>query len=133
VSRELEELRMRVFAISSLAVCALTRQAMAADVAPPLYKIPAPITSRSSCYVGADAGAAWSSQDLTNAAPLAFDQAGVVGTINGAGPVGGGYAGCNFRVAPAWVVGIEGDFSATHLGGTANAPNVLASGAPAAS
>jgi outer membrane immunogenic protein len=124
---------MKGFAIAGFAVAALIAPAMAADMMPPSYKAPVPVTSWTGCHVGADAGAAWSAQDVADSAPLVLDQAGVVGTINGAGPVGGGYAGCNLQFAPTWVVGIEGDFSATHLGGTANAYNVLASGAPATS
>jgi outer membrane immunogenic protein len=65
-------------------------------------------------------------------APAVLDQASVVGTINGAGAVGGGYAGCNLQWTPVSVVGIEGDFSATHLGGTVDANGLLASGAPPA-
>jgi outer membrane immunogenic protein len=123
---------MRSFAIASFAVAALTAPAMAADMTPLPYKAPVPVTSWTGCYVGVDVGAAWSAQDVANSAPPALDQAGVVGTINGAGAVGGGYAGCNFQVAPVWVVGLEGDFSAAHLGGTVNGASVLASGLPPA-
>jgi outer membrane immunogenic protein len=107
----------------------LAAPVMAADLAP-LYKAPSTVVSWSGCYVGADAGAGWSAQDVANSAPGVLDQAGVVGTINGAGAVGGGYAGCNLQWTPVWVVGVEGDFSATHLGGTVDAVGVLASGAP---
>jgi outer membrane immunogenic protein len=122
--------KMKSFAIAGLAVTALIAPAMAADMAPLPYKAPVPVMNWTGCYVGADAGAAWSAQDVANSAPSALDQAGVVGTINGAGPVGGGYAGCNLQVTPVWVVGLEGDFSATHLGGSANAINLLANGSP---
>jgi outer membrane immunogenic protein len=121
---------MKRFAIAGFAMAALIAPAMAADMMPLPYKAPVPVMSWTGCYVGADAGAAWSAQDVANSAPSSLDQAGVVGTINGAGPVGGGYAGCNLQVAPAWVVGLEGDFSAAHLGGSANADNVLANGSP---
>src|SRR3984957_4073524 len=122
--------KMKSFAIAGLAVTALIAPAMAADMAPLPYKAPVPVTNWTGCYVGADAGAAWSAQDVANSAPSSLDQAGVVGTINGAGPVGGGYAGCNLQVTPVWVVGLEGDFSATHLGGSANVIHVLANGSP---
>ena len=122
---------MRVLAVAGFAVAALHAvSAMAADMAPS-YKAPVPVMSWTGCYAGVDAGAAWSAQDVANSAPAALDQAGVVATINGAGAVGGGYAGCNLQVTPVWVVGLEGDFSAAHLGGSANADNVLLTGAPA--
>ena len=122
---------MKSFAIAGLIAAALSAPAEGADVALPIYKAPVPVMNWSGCYVGADAGAGWSAQDVANSAPAVLDQAGVVGTINGAGAVGGGYAGCNLQVAPVWVVGLEGDFSAAHLGGSANADNVLLTGAPA--
>jgi outer membrane immunogenic protein len=122
---------MRSFVAAGFALAALhAASAMAADMAPS-YKAPVPVTSWTGCYAGADAGAAWSAQDVANSAPAALDQAGVVATINGAGAVGGGYAGCNLQVTPVWVVGLESDFGAAHLGGSANADNVLTSGAPA--
>jgi outer membrane immunogenic protein len=123
---------MKSFVIASLIAAALSAPAVGADVALPIYKAPVPMMNWTGCYVGADAGAGWSAQDVTNSTPAVLDQAGVVGTINGAGAVGGGYAGCNLQVRPGWVVGIEGDFSAMHLGGTVDAASNLASGAPPA-
>jgi outer membrane immunogenic protein len=122
---------MRSFAIAGLAVAVLIAPAMAADMVPLPYKAPMPVTSWSGCYVGADAGAAWSAQDVANSASPALDQAGVVGTINGTGAVVGGYAGCNLQLTSVWVVGLEGDFSKTHLGGIVDAANVFTSGSPA--
>jgi len=113
-----------------MSFAALIAPAHAADMVP-LYKVPPAAVSWSGCYLGGDAGAAWSSQDVSNSAPLGLDQAGVVGTINGAGAIVGGYGGCNLQWSPAWVIGIEGDFSGAHLGGTANAANLFASGAAA--
>jgi outer membrane immunogenic protein len=121
---------MKNSVIAGLVIAALSAPAIAADMAP-YYKAPLPALSWSGCYVGADVGAGWSAQDVSNAAPSGLNQAGVVGTINGAGAVGGGYAGCSLQLTPVWVVGIEGDFSGMHLGGTVNAPNLFASGAPA--
>jgi outer membrane immunogenic protein len=122
---------MRSLAIAGFTVAVLITPAVAADMMPLPYKAPVPVTSWTGCYVGADAGAAWSAQDVANSASPALDQAGVVGTINGAGAVFGGYAGCNLQVTPVWVVGLEGDFSKTHLGGIVDASNVFTSGAPA--
>jgi outer membrane immunogenic protein len=122
---------MRVFAVAAVVAVMSAPPVMAADMVPLPYKAPAPVMSWTGCYAGVDAGAAWSAQDVTNSAPAALDQAGVVGTINGAGVVGGGYAGCNLQVTPVWVVGLESDFSKTHLGGIVDASNNFASGSPA--
>src|SRR5271170_2365794 len=118
-------------AITALAFAGLIAPAMAADVAPPYYKAPLPVMSWSGCYIGADIGAAWSAQDVSNTPGPGLDQSDVVGTINGAGGIGGGYAGCNLQLTPVWVVGIEGDFSAAHLGGTVDAANLFADGSAA--
>jgi hypothetical protein len=118
-------------ALAGFALAALTVPAVAVDMAAPYNKAPPPVMSWSGCYVGADIGAAWSAQDITNTSAPGLDQSGVVGTINGAGAIGGGYAGCNLQWTSMWVVGIEGDFSAAHLGGTVDAPNLFANGNPA--
>jgi outer membrane immunogenic protein len=123
---------MKNFAIIGLAFAALIAPAMAADVVPPNYRAPRSVIPWSGCYIGAHVGAGWSSQDVSNVAGPGIDQAGVVGTINGAGAVGGGYAGCNLQWSPAWVIGVEGDFSGMHLGGTVDAANIFLSGEPAA-
>jgi outer membrane immunogenic protein len=128
-----EENAMRALAVAAVVAVTLGPPAMAADLMP-LYKAPSASVNWSGCYAGADAGAGWSAQDVANSAPAVLDQGNVVGTINGAGAVGGGYAGCNLQWTPVWVGGIEGDFSATHLGGTVDAIGLLANGqAPATS
>jgi outer membrane immunogenic protein len=129
--RGVEENAMRALTVAGVVVVMLVTPVMAADLTPP-YKGPLTPVSWGGCYVGADAGAGWSAQDVTNSAPAILNQAGVVGTINGAGAVGGGYAGCNLQLTPVWVAGIEGDFSATHLGGTVDAIGLLANGLPPA-
>jgi len=118
-------------AIVALGFAALITPASAADVVPIYNKVPRPVMNWSGCYLGADVGAAWSAQDVTNTPAPGLDQSGVVGTINGAGAIGGGYAGCNLQLTLVWVVGIEGDFSGTHLGGTVDAANLFANGAAA--
>jgi outer membrane immunogenic protein len=118
-------------ALAGFALAALTMPAVAADIAAPYNKAPPPVIRWSGCYVGANIGAAWSAQDITNTPAPGLDQSGVVGTINGAGAIGGGYAGCNLQLTSMWVVGIEGDFSAAHLGGTVDASNLFANGSPA--
>jgi outer membrane immunogenic protein len=118
-------------AVAALAFAALIEPAAAADMALPYNKAPPSVTNWSGCYIGADVGAAWTAQDAANTPAPGLDQSGVVGTINGAGGIGGGYAGCNLQLMPVWVVGIEGDFSVSHLGGTVDAANLFANGSAA--
>jgi outer membrane immunogenic protein len=125
---------MKKFLLAMVAFGGLVGPSFAADMARPYYKAPlAPTFSWTGCYIGGDVGGAWSNQDVSNTSPPGNAQAGVTGTINGSSVIGGGYAGCNFQWTPSWVVGIEGDFSGTHLGGTAVAPNLFANGAPVGS
>jgi outer membrane immunogenic protein len=83
-----------------------------AVTAPP----PAPLPSWTGFYVGVHAGAAWqSTPGWSFVDPNLF-----LITINppgnsALGGVGGLQAGYNWQFAPAWVVGVEGDFSWTSL------------------
>lgn len=107
--------------ILGLAFSAFAFPAMATDLympPAPAYRAPipfVPVFSWNGCYLGADIGGAMSRQDVTNTAP---NQAGVSGTINANSVMGGGYVGCNYQWSPAWVIGIEGDFTALNLVGT---------------
>jgi outer membrane immunogenic protein len=126
---------MKKSIVATLAIGALITPAMATDLALPVYRappapIPVPVFSWAGCYIGADIGGAWSSQDVSNTSPPINAQAGVTGTIDGSGVIGGGYLGCNYQWSPVWLIGIEGDFSGTNLGGTATAPNLFPGGAP---
>jgi outer membrane immunogenic protein len=103
----------------------------AADFGEPAFGPPPSAFSWTGCYIGGAVGGAWSSQDVSNTAPASLDQAGVTGTINASGVIGGVYSGCNFQWASAWVIGIEGDWSGTNLSGTATAPDLFANGVPA--
>jgi outer membrane immunogenic protein len=47
--------------------------------------------------------------------------------------MGGVYVGCNYQFASNWVFGVEGDWSATALSSTANAPNNFLNGLPVGS
>lgn len=44
--------------------------------------------------------------------------------------IGGGQIGCNWQVAPSFVLGIEGDWSATNLDGSGAFPNLSRAGVP---
>jgi outer membrane immunogenic protein len=96
--------------------------------APPLQ-----IFSWSGFYIGADVGGAWARQDVTSSPSVATNQAPSAATLNGSSVLAGAYAGYNWQVAPSWVVGLEGDFSWTHLNDSATAPNLFADGTPVGS
>jgi outer membrane immunogenic protein len=92
-------------------------QALAADLplrAPPPY---APVFTWAGCYVGGQIGGGWGDEQVSAPAlaPGISVSAGTTGVI------GGGQIGCNFQVAPTWVIGIEGDGSATSLKGDTTA------------
>jgi opacity protein-like surface antigen len=85
--------------------------AMAADMAvkaPPIGT--SPVFNWAGCYLGADLGYAWQrnkDDEFVSAtgAPSGFAPSG----IDPHGVKGGGYLGCNWQVAPKWIIGIEGD------------------------
>jgi outer membrane immunogenic protein len=116
-----------------LATISLLTVASAADFGGPPYGPPPPAFSWTGCYVGGAVGGSWSSQNVSNTALASLDQAGVTGTINASGVIGGVYGGCNFQWGSAWVIGIEGDWSDTNFSGTAVAPDLFANGQPTGS
>lgn len=124
--------------LSGLAGAALlfAGPAFAADLGPrPLYNAPpvaaVPVFSWTGCYVGADVGGAWPRQSAS-VTPVGINQGALAGDFPNTGSViGGPYAGCNYQFHPAWVVGVEGDFSWTKLDGAASGPNLFPDGTPA--
>ena len=102
--------------------------AFAADLA--IAPAPAPVAypSWTGFYIGVHAGAAWeeiSSGSIND--PNGFNASGSLAGGSALGAVGGLQAGYNWQFAPAWVAGVEGDFSWTSLadqrGGPALGPN----------
>jgi opacity protein-like surface antigen len=121
---------VKKIAIGVAVIAALMgRPALAADMAVKA-PVPAPIYSWTGFYAGLDGGGAWATQTASdafvclvavcgaNAVPPAF------GTLKGSDFIGGLYAGYNFMLAPKWLVGIEGDWSGTHLNDTTTAPQI---------
>jgi outer membrane immunogenic protein len=104
--------------------------ALAADLpaAPPLYKAPPMVTAPMSWtgfYFGGDLGGAWSHTDsswtgLPSAAAFGVNPTG--GSNDGSSFVGGVHLGYNYQFSPAWVAGIEGDWTWTHAGGSNTQP-----------
>jgi opacity protein-like surface antigen len=98
--------------ILATAALALALPANAADLA---VKAPAPppaVYSWTGFYVGANFGAAVTSEQATT--PFGSS------SPDPAGAIGGGQIGYNFQLAPAWLLGIEGDIDGTSVRGTTN-------------
>jgi outer membrane immunogenic protein len=116
------------------AVAGLGYSASAADLRVAPAPAPAPVQSWTGLYVGVHGGAAWqSTPDMTF-----FDPNGVIAatTLNAGnsgrsalGGVGGLQVGYNWQFAPAWVAGIEGDFSWASLADKRTATPLLFGGA----
>jgi outer membrane immunogenic protein len=99
----------------------------AADVAP-YYRAPpvaVPYYNWNGFYVGANVGGAWSNNDALWSplpASAAFGIFPIAGNTGGSSAIGGFQAGYNWQFAPAWVVGLEGDWSWAKTGGSFNQP-----------
>src|SRR5436190_2670666 len=96
--------------LAAASLLAISQIASAADMSRPVYKAPppaAPLWSWTGFYLGAHLGGAWGSEDVT---ATGFG----VGSLDPRGFIGGGQVGYNWQFHPNWVVGVEGDFSATN-------------------
>ena len=96
------------------AVAGLSYSASAADLA--VAPAPLAVPSWTGFYIGAHVGAAW--QNFSSGSiddPNGFLASGALPGGSALGAVGGFQAGYNWQFAPAWVVGVEGDFSWTSL------------------
>ena len=110
--------------LATVALAALgSANALAADMPQrPVYKAPvmmAPSPTWTGFYIGGDVGYGWGTSDgtLTNSAgafpvPYSADPNGVIG---------GGFLGYNYQINQ-FVVGIEGDWQAADLTGSASSP-----------
>ena len=95
-------------ALAALSVAA-SGNVMAADLkAPP----PAPVVySWTGCHIGGHIGGAFRDVTATNVL-------GVSSSHNSFGFVGGGQIGCDYQLAPGWVLGVEGRAAWTSLKGS---------------
>jgi outer membrane immunogenic protein len=114
--------RFLIAAIATVSTITFGQIASAADVASKAAPAPvaAPAFSWTGFYVGAHAGVDWASgEDLTFTdpnVPNVIRQTSLGGfSSDNLGIVGGIHAGYNWQFAPAWVLGIEGDFSGSSL------------------
>ena len=124
---------MKKLFLGSVALVALglgTPAALAADRGVPAYTPPpppVPVYTWTGCYVGASAGSNSGTTDgvsstgasvLTPGAPALVGVSPLTGSLNLTGFIGGFQGGCNWQWG-AWVLGIEGDGSATNKEGQA--------------
>lgn len=127
-----------LFAIAATAAALAAAPALAADLAPvaPMYKAPPMVMAPQTWtgfYIGADIGGAWSHTDgswtgLPSAALFGANP--ISGSLNGSGFLGGGHVGYDYQFAPSWVLGVEGDWTWTHTGGSYSQAWTTPAGAP---
>lgn len=123
--------------IAAVSIFAITQIASAADLPrkAPALSPPAPLAySWTGFYIGANAGGGWmNASDYTFADPgnaawfscgpclSGYNSQALSGNHNG-GVVGGIHLGYNWQFTPAWLVGVEGDFSGTSINQSVDAP-----------
>ncbi len=90
--------------------------------APPLFPATPPLFSWTGCYVGGHLGVAISEDRKTGVNGGARD-------FSSTGVVGGGQIGCDYQLAPRWVVGAEGRAAGTSLRNSQASSVIFASGA----
>jgi len=114
-----------------LAIAAIGLNASPGDAAdlgpPPVYRTPvppAPAYTWTGFYFGANGGFGG------NQFSYPFSVGAVSGTsqLKSSGFLGGGQVGFNWQLAPAWVVGVEGDFDDANISGTATTSTNVFSG-----
>jgi outer membrane immunogenic protein len=101
--------------LSTLLVAAPLCTAFAADMA---VKAPAPAAASdpwTGAYFGGTVGGIWSNSKWTTVGgfpgPFAINGTNNPASLNGSGVRAGGYIGYNFKFAPLWVAGLEGDLA----------------------
>jgi outer membrane immunogenic protein len=114
---------MKRLATVGAAIASIGTPAFAADMAveaPLPAPVLAPAPSWTGFYIGGDLGGAWSNNTATFfpfPSPADFGVNVISAKNSGSSVFGGVYAGYNWQFAPAWVAGLEGDWSWTHAGG----------------
>ena len=140
---------MKKFLLGSVALAALSAPAIAADMRVPVRRAPppAPVFNWTGCYIGFNAGTTWGRAEAhsTAASVVPLPSPTLPGTTISAlspptlggliaapppgtslagddwdltGFIGGGHLGCQMQF-DMWVIGVEGDYSATNKEGQA--------------
>jgi len=114
---------MKRILLASTALVALGGQVFAADMAvkAPAAAPVAPYTW-TGCYLGANVGGGWGREAFTDPTGVNFLPPGVAVGVDSSGVLGGPEAGCNYQIAPNWVVGVSGDFSFADISGSSRDP-----------
>ena len=111
--------RFRPAALAAVAVVGVASVASAADL--PVKAPVAPVApvavapSWTGFYIGGEVGGRWSNSTWTTYAlvvpngPISNRTGDIPASFSGSSVRAGGYLGYNWQVAPAWVLGIEGD------------------------
>ena len=123
---------MRNFFLAGVALL-FSAPAFAADLAIAPAPVPVAYLSWTGFYVGVHAGAA--SQSISSGSfidPNGNLASGPVSGGSALGALGGVQAGYNWQFAPAWVAGVEGDFSWTSLSDQRAGPTLAPNGVPVA-
>jgi outer membrane immunogenic protein len=112
--------------------------AVAADVVPD-YRAPPEVVVPSTWtgfYAGANAGGTWTdTRALWEPVPTSalFGVLPIAGNTGGSSAIGGLQVGYNWQVVPAWVIGLESDWSWAHTGTSVTAPWIVNPGGGAVS
>jgi outer membrane immunogenic protein len=139
--------KLVAFGVAAIATLVGAR-ALAADLIAPPVSLPPPGWSFTGCYIGANTGASWGNSNfswtnITENPAIAFNPGAATvlpeaadQSLDKAGFVAGGQAGCNYQ--PGWlVVGVEADFdysnlraglSTVSLGNTNGGPSTIVPG-----
>jgi outer membrane immunogenic protein len=107
---------MKKLAIAVTAVAAFTGSAIAADM-PVRARVDAPVVramSWTGCYVGVGGGSGMYNQDISETGGGGTDTV----TLGGRGWLGTGQIGCDYQVAPNWVIGVFGDYDLSSIKGS---------------
>jgi outer membrane immunogenic protein len=102
--------------------------AMAADMrvkAPILKAPPPPVASWTGCYFDGGGGyGMWNQDEFTNLPPATS----AVVTVGGRGWLGRVGGGCDYQIAPSFVIGVFGDYDFMDLTGTSAPPDTVGGG-----
>ena len=116
-------MRSSIAVIAVASAIAFTQIASAADLprkALPAPPPPPPVFSWTGFYIGGHFGGGWSSGSVTGNPlpdPVSYGFVPINIDTDGSGVVGGGQIGFNWQVTPFFLLGIEGDFSASGIKG----------------
>jgi len=105
--------KILIMGIAAAAFCGAPALAADMPVKAPVYKAPPPVFTWTGCYIGGNLGGGWKHVRSTDdpGGGLEFNH-----TFDGL--VGGGQIGCDYQVNNNWVVGVQGMWDASGVGGT---------------